>query len=258
VIARLRALLRPRGSERSGDDRTAPSATTPVAVHDAPRGWKCATPVWRADEDGGGDVALLGVSMGGAYGAEEGARCSRSGGHAAPAWDCTCGFHAFADRADAVRLLGRSVAFDATAVVGGLCEVDLHGRVVRHDRGFRAQHQRVLSLRLLRPCADCAAVGRVTDATGLGGGTPRPRITSSIDATADGSQRLLRPRARVRDVVPLRPLCASCGAAATAATGIPHLTRAELAASLGTEVGWLAADVVPAQRVVVGHLVAGY
>lgn len=68
--------------------------------------------------------------------------------HEAPAVGCSCGFYAVVDRAD---------AYGTT-----LAEVDLYGTVIEHEKGYRAQFQRILSVRIKR--AQCLG-GFLCDAT---------------------------------------------------------------------------------------------
>jgi hypothetical protein len=55
--------------------------------------------------------------------------------HHAPAWDCSCGFYAVpADQ------------LHQWPYPGLVAEVELSGVVIEHDRGYRAEHQRVVGL----------------------------------------------------------------------------------------------------------------
>ena len=84
------------------------------------------------------------------YGVEATALCGTTGGHVAPQQDCTCGFHVFTDKADALRY--RKLEPDVV-----LTECEIWGRTVIHGlaaidalpeaiEGYRAQHLRVLSV----------------------------------------------------------------------------------------------------------------
>ena len=65
-----------------------------------------------------------------------------SGKHDAPHESCGCGFYGVKDKSNAQ---GRIIA-----------EVDLYGKVIEHELGYRAEYQRVLSVRVIRPvhCGD--------------------------------------------------------------------------------------------------------
>jgi hypothetical protein len=75
------------------------------------------------------------------------ARCHRHD-HRAPDIDCTCGFHAV----ERTELLGEVTTVLADSVV---LEVELSGMVVEHERGYRAETQRVLGVRFPDRCAWC-------------------------------------------------------------------------------------------------------
>lgn len=124
--------------------------------------YKCAALIWRP----GGLFAL--ASYGGftdsAVQTDADARClsrtydfvsgrSRPALHEAPGVSCKCGFYA-------VRTVD-----EARAAGYGLVtlDVELSGRVVVHERGYRAQHQRVLRVHLPRCwfCGDEASVVEV-------------------------------------------------------------------------------------------------
>jgi hypothetical protein len=59
--------------------------------------------------------------------------------HSAPDWGCTCGYHAPREKA---------VAWNWGNVVG---EVDLYGKVIECDEGYRAEYMRLLSVHIFRP-----------------------------------------------------------------------------------------------------------
>lgn len=67
-----------------------------------------------------------------------------AGRHPAPHPDCSCGFHA--------HLHGPQMCCTGP---GWLFEVELHGKVVEHEDGYRAQRQRVLSVTPSSTCALC-------------------------------------------------------------------------------------------------------
>jgi hypothetical protein len=63
--------------------------------------------------------------------------------HRAPADRCTCGFYAVPDRVSGL--------LDSTVGIGR-AEVELHGQVVEHEDGWRAEKQRILGLTLDAEC----------------------------------------------------------------------------------------------------------
>ncbi len=77
------------------------------------------------------------------------ADCPRSR-HSAPDEDCTCGLYAAKD-IDLALILAAGVltstspgdSMPATAIVG---KVELAGKVIEHDRGYRAEHARVVEI----------------------------------------------------------------------------------------------------------------
>lgn len=62
----------------------------------------------------------------------------------APHLDCSCGFYAWKTRADAVEMIG--------SAGWALLEVELFGTVIQHERGYRAQKQRVLGVTVNSRC----------------------------------------------------------------------------------------------------------
>jgi hypothetical protein len=229
----------------------APAAA--LEAHEAPRGWKCAVPALAAD---GGRLQLLGVSVGGAYRSEDVAECTLGRPHRAPSLDCHCGFYAFTERSHATRLLGGTAAFDATSVISALGRVDLHGTVIRHQHGYRAERQQLLSLQLLPYCSDCASAGRITPSVVLGGGPSPRRIRTSVETGTDSYLAPLKPPRRMTGWTPLHPLCDGCAAPRTVRADGSVLALPEVSAALRTDVGWLERDVVPAHRVLIGHQMA--
>ena len=89
-----------------------------------------------------GKFALKGAGYR-SYSMDATAFCGKGKPHVAPDWDCTCGFWAVADRADA----------DPSHL---LATVELFGKVIEGETGWRAQRQRVLSLEARRDeCSMC-------------------------------------------------------------------------------------------------------
>lgn len=76
----------------------------------------------------------------------ESARCRR--GHAAPAIECSCGWHAVRSPGE----LDGVVRVQRDAV---LLDVELGGTIVEHERGFRAERQLVLGVRFPAGCYWC-------------------------------------------------------------------------------------------------------
>lgn len=107
-----------------------------------------------------GNVCFEGIGMDQPYAAVDTATCGgdteTDAGHLIPdpTGDCrACGFYAMADRLDLC---------DCGCVCGGshmagvaTLEVELYGRVIRHSRGYRAQHQRVLAAWIDTACGRC-------------------------------------------------------------------------------------------------------
>lgn len=139
-------VARPGGAAEGSDPRV---------VDEPVRGWKVA-PVTRMPD---GSVFFDG--FGTQYGVEAVARCNKHfvtgwrSSHAEPApyEGCECGFYAYNDR----RLIGEHVQPGC-----GLLEVEMYGKVLRFEKGYRAEKQRVLSV-TVRP--ECCV--RITSPTGF-------------------------------------------------------------------------------------------
>lgn len=226
-----------------------------IPSHEAPRAWKCAQLLLSPD---GAEVRLSGVSIGGSYTSDDAAVCVRRRDHTPPALDCECGFYGFSERHRAEDLLARRCGFDGDVVVRALLEVEFRGTVVEHEHGSRAELQQVLGLWLLPWCADCASEGRLVQAAGLASdGEPALRLNDWGPAALVLQERLHMTVRVLQEWSPLRPLCGTCldgaRAAATRRSGARELGLPELAAALGTEVGWLDEGAVDPQRVVASH-----
>jgi hypothetical protein len=174
----------------------------------AVRGHKVAHVALRGD---GPEALFVGVVDRHTYAVEDRAHC-RTRGCAAPGLGCDCGFYAFRERADALALRARRG--------GALLEVDLDGAVLQYERGFRAQRQRVLAVRMAPFCDLCAARGLRS-----------PACAVAVDA------RCPPPAA---DEPCVRILGAVC---AQHARGRHSLDLGTLAGRLGTEVSWSPGDV---------------
>jgi hypothetical protein len=85
--------------------------------------------------------------LGEAYGALAHATCALAD-HDAPAADCSCGFYAVADDAQLWRL-------GADEPELAVLDVELAGRVIEHDHGYRASYQRVTHVRFHGVCVRC-------------------------------------------------------------------------------------------------------
>lgn len=85
--------------------------------------------------------------LGEAYGARAHATCALAD-HDAPAADCSCGFYAVADDTHLWRL-------GADEPELAVLDVELAGRVIEHDHGYRASHQRVTHVRFHGVCVRC-------------------------------------------------------------------------------------------------------
>ena len=85
--------------------------------------------------------------LGAAYGALAQATCALAD-HEAPDADCSCGFYAVADDTQLWRL-------GADEPELALLDVELAGRVIEHDHGYRASHQRVTRVQLHGVCVRC-------------------------------------------------------------------------------------------------------
>lgn len=218
-----------------------------VGPEEVPRGWKVAQVLLGPE----GQVRLAGVAIGGSYAVEDRAVCVLGRRHTPPALTCECGFYAFRDRERALDLMARRMGWDHTIVVRVMLEVDLTGTVIECEYGYRAEQQRVLELRILPWCADCAAAGRLVPAAALAAATPPAPHPQDGHGQLAG---LFRPHPSTRERLewtPLRPVCDGCGDACLVEGEV--LTLLELANRLGTEVGWLDPDLVPADRVLAAH-----
>jgi len=74
------------------------------------------------------------------------ARCVMDSHHDAPKYECTCGIY--------------GVKNEALTITAGLCfqllgQVELYGKVIEHEYGYRAEYGHVFSIRDLVKCAVC-------------------------------------------------------------------------------------------------------
>jgi hypothetical protein len=137
------------------------------------------------------------------------------GDHEVPDPRCTCGFYGVPHKH------AKEVMADYQSGTFCRLEVELFGRVIKHERGYRAQRQRVLSVAVLRRCHTIGPVqaqGGFTIWSGQGGG-----------GEVKCSNRAMGLRVDAGNVVP------SCGSHAP--LGFAPLT--DVAQMLGTEVRWV-------------------
>ena len=105
--------------------------------------------------------------LGESYGVVAHASCALEG-HDAPAADCSCGFYAVADDAQLWRL-------GADEPELAVLEVELAGRVIEHDHGYRASDQTVRAVRFHGVCVRCGREAEVFGQRRFGGLVPACR-----------------------------------------------------------------------------------
>jgi hypothetical protein len=128
------------------------------------------------------------------YDVESIAICQLGMDHRVPAWSCTCGFYAMKDREALLESWG-----EARLSHWAVLTVELYGRVIEHERGWRSARQTVVEAAWEDHCHRCGQAR----ATGFGFVKDRPG--------------------------PLVPLCPECG-------GKALLTVSEVSGRLGTDV----------------------
>lgn len=104
-------------------------------------------PGWKVAEMTGQAPQLTGLT-GATYHPVDTMECLAELGHESPQLDCTCGFHAFWDVAQAHRAW-RAHRNTALLLVEG------YGTVIEHEDGWRAQRQEVLQVVLPPRCSWC-------------------------------------------------------------------------------------------------------
>lgn len=129
-------------------------------------------------------------------------RCPVDRVHEAPHAAGTCGFHGTSDDP-----LGWIIPESA------ILEVELYGRVIRHERGWRASRQRVLGARFVRGCMSCCAYD------------PQARLVTV-------------PAPVVERALLVGPRCRRCAAVWRWPSMGEGIGLADLAGLLGTEVSW--------------------
>lgn len=108
-----------------------------------------------------GDVYFTGVNAGGALATQAEAVCRRGRSHRAPAWDCTCGFYACGSVDDLDAVTDTMPMNNPSALC--LATVDMWGHVIEHERGMRAQFQRVTAVEVRLCSCGQRAAGFVVD-----------------------------------------------------------------------------------------------
>lgn len=192
----------------------------PVVTAAPPVGYKAAQII------AGTDSAWFAGMSHQVYGVAATATCRRDS-CTPPAADCGCGFYAFSDEDEAVRLAtrlsGHPVRFH------GLLQVEMSGEVLGFERGIRGARQRVLRVEIAPWCHRCARSGRRQRAAALSADRRDRRHQLWCDA---------RPRAFASlppGSAPVRPVCARHVARSSRA-----LQPVDVAGLLGTEVRWRA------------------
>lgn len=156
----------------------------------------------------GDSVHLMPVAGGIEHKPEGFAQCAKGRDHMPPQLDCTCGFYA------------KDTMKEARDYYGGqgvvYLEVDLAGKIIKHELGLRAEHQRILRVTIPGP-GHCVGIdcGSKIHQAGLIGSTTIGGMRSFIPICEDYAPRFLER--------------------------IPHshvTTTADLTNALGIEVGF--------------------
>ena len=105
--------------------------------------------------------------LGASYGVVAHATCPLES-HDAPNAECSCGFYAVADDTQLWRL-------GADEPELAVLDVELAGRVIEHDHGYRASDQRVTSVRFHGACVRCGKRAEVFGQRRFGGLVPACR-----------------------------------------------------------------------------------
>lgn len=147
------------------------SGPIPEREDDTPiLGYKTATLVWaRTEEHQTYQPTLESVYSATAFNlTADRAECHRGGDHTAPDLACTCGFYAVRERERVENFYGQAYV---------LLDVELFGKVIVYEHGYRAERQRILSIGV-RGCWYCNETP-----SHLVGQAPTP--WSRTDTTAD-------------------------------------------------------------------------
>jgi hypothetical protein len=119
--------------------------------------------------------------LGGSYAVADDAVCPLQD-HDAPDASCTCGFYAVADDEELWRLGGYEPEL-------AMLDVDLAGRVIEHEHGYRASHQRVRRVTLGNVCVRCGRPAVALRRHWFGGLTPacarHAKQAITVDAVSD-------------------------------------------------------------------------
>lgn len=170
--------------------------------------------------------------FGATYGARAEAECPLHA-HAAPAIDCSCGFHATVDDEHLTRL-----GVDEPDIA--LLDVELAGHVIEHERGYRASHQRTREVRVHGVCVRCGRAAEVLHRRRFGALVPSCRrctrrpvalheATDSLGVPIRFAGEVAPPSSRARRfvfvvvqvLVPLACLAAAAALAVAAASVVP-------------------------------------
>lgn len=118
------------------------------------------------------------------YSAAATASCELGEPHAAPDAQCTCGFYAVDNDDDLWRLGGG----DPELIV---LDVELSGRVIEHEHGYRASDQRVRAVSIPRRCVRCGREAELLHKRMFGAVVPAcPRCARNPLTLADASAAL--------------------------------------------------------------------
>ena len=103
------------------------------------------------------------------YDVEANAVCQLGMDHRAPAWSCTCGFYVMPDEGALLETWG-----DARQSHWALLKVEISGRVIEHERGWRAARQVVVEAQWDDRCQRCNRAR--ADGFGFVGSRPGPLV----------------------------------------------------------------------------------
>lgn len=132
--------------------------------------------------------------------------------HEAPGLNCECGFYGVKDKADAY---GPFIA-----------EADFYGTVIEHELGYRAEYQRILSVRVVAPYCSAGFLCEGKPERVVFPPSPRLMVVNgqgTTVASVNGEPVVPNPA----------PACASC-----ASKFERSATLRQIAARLGVEVRW--------------------
>ena len=125
--------------------------------------------------------------VGDVYGAVARASCPYGTAHDVPGRDCSCGFYAVGTEDELWRLGGENPEL-------AVLEVELSGRVIEHDHGYRASNQRIRRVRLHGRCTRCGRRAEVLHHQRFGALVPACRRCARRPVTiADASASLGAP-----------------------------------------------------------------